>query len=384
MPPSEPHLLSTIDHLFLGHAFSILLHFEGRLDEARLEASLATVLKGIPPLASSLVGLGNAHYGLVPLSPVPAWIDVHEVPQLPSELSAPSALGELVPRITSTPGQPLLAVRLTCAPSDCILAVSVSHAIADGYSLFLFLRAWSRAMSERRVEPLPWARQWLASQERRASATVTPEEFWNRTGFTWSPPGRALDVPRPSSFGKRTVPPDPSLLAGAEGLSSNDLLCAWLIQSHAGLLAGEAGLAVTIPVDYRRSLQGLPGNYFGNAIRGAPLWLDRRILRQETLPELAMRVKEAIRGVLHEHGARDSLECLGQVLHEQGHPVLSELHTVHPSSGFLVTNVSRLPFGMVDLGRGPPLRVLLPAVEERTAVIQQTGEGFELSVNVPA
>jgi hypothetical protein len=48
-----------------------------------------------------------------------------------------------------------------------------------------------------------------------------------------------------------------------------------------------------------------------------------------------------------------------------------------------VTNVSRLPFGMLDLGGGPPASALLPAVEPRTAAIQQTDDGYELSFNAP-
>jgi hypothetical protein len=176
------------------------------------------------------------------------------------------------------------------------------------------------------------------------------------------------------------VPPEPRLLAGDRPLSDNDVLCAWLIKTCASELAGPDGLAVTLPVDYRRCYGGLPNNYFGNAVRLAPLWLERDILDREAIPELAARVQQAIRAVLDERGARDSLECLDQLWREQGVRILDELHLADPRSGLLVTNVSSLPFGMLDFGCGPPARTLLPSVEARTAAIQQTDEGLEVSV----
>jgi hypothetical protein len=382
--PVEPYPLSPIDQLFIGHSFSIVLRYEARLDEARLAASLATVLEGIPPLACRLVELEDARWGLVSSKPFPRDLEVHEVPHLPGDLTGPDTLGKLVPRLSAAPEQPLLGIRLTHAPPGSILGLTLSHVVADGYSLFLFLRAWSRAVHGRPVEPLPWERHLLAIEPPASFAALSPEEVWRRTGFSWCQPRRVLETPQPASFGTRLVPPEPRTLAASQPLSDNDLLCAWLIKTRADELAGPAGLAVTIPVDYRRCHGGLPNNYFGNAVRGAPLWLDRETLARKTLPELAARVGEAVRAVLDARGARDSLECLAGLLRERGGHVLGELHTVDPRAGLLVTNVSRLPFGTLDFGAGPPTRVLLPAIEPRTAAIQQTDDGFELSFNAPA
>jgi transferase family protein len=382
--PIEPYLLSPIDQLFIGHSFSCVLRYEARLDEERLAGALATVVEGIAPLACRLTELEDARWGLVSSKSVPRWLEVREVPGLPEELSDPSVLDELVPRLSAAPGQPLLAIRLTRAHSGSILGVTVAHGVADGYSLFLLLRAWSRAVLGRPVEPLPWDRQLLAVETSTSAAALSPEDVWRDTGFSWCETRRVLDTPQPASFGTRLVPPEPRSLAEGQLLSDNDLLCAWLIKTRGGALAGPAGLAVTIPVDYRRSHGALPNNYFGNAVRFAPLWLDRETLERETLPELAARVAEAVRRVIDARGARASLECLTQLFQQRGGRVLEALHVVDPRAGLLVTNVSRLPFGTLDYGGGPPARVLLPAVEERTAVIQQTDDGFELSLNAPA
>ncbi len=383
MPSTASHPLAALDHLFIGHAISIVLRYEGGLDEERLATALDAVLEGIPPLRHGLVVRDESRWDLEPLRAPPRWLEVQECPRLPEDLAEPGTLEALIPRLEAEPGRPLLAARLTRAPTGSILSVTVSHAVADGYSLFLLLRTWSRAVHGRPVEPLPWERHLLAVEPEPSSVALTPEDVRSRSGFTWGPPRPAPPRLLPASFGTRCVPPEPRTLAKGHALSDNDVLCAWLIQSQAGALAGPTGLAVSIPVDYRRLHGGLPKNYFGNAIRFAPLWLSREVLERETLPELAIRVRESVRSVLDERGARDSLACLERLHREQGPRFLAELHTVDPRAGLLVTNVSHLPFGVLDLGRGPPLHVLLPAVEARTAVIQQDDDGYEVSFNAP-
>jgi hypothetical protein len=249
----------------------------------------------------------------------------------------------------------------------------------------MFLRAWSRAAAGKPFEALPMDRRLLAFEVREPTAPLTPEDVWLRTGFTWDPGHRRqMDVPRPTVFGTRLIPPEARALAGGELLSDNDVLCAWLIQTHAKALAGPQGLAVAIPIEYRRSHGGLPRNYLGNAVRAAPLWLPRDVLEREPIPTLAARVQQATRSSLDGQAARDSLACLEQLLRERGLQVLSELHLASPRQGFLVTAISRLPFGVIDVGKGPPTWAHLPTLEERNAAIQQADEGLEVSLCLPA
>ncbi|MFE8604357.1 acyltransferase [Archangium violaceum] len=382
--PIEPHPLSPIDQFFIGHSFSIVLRYGARLDARRVSEALATVLEAIPPLTCHLAELEDGRWGLVSPSDSPPHLEVHEVPHLPEDSTGPASASGLVPCLSAAPGQPVLGVRLTQSPTESLLGITLAHAVADGFSLFLFLRAWSRAVHGRPLEPFPWERNLLALEDLTPTAPLSPEDFWRRTGFRWCQPPRDLAAPQPASFGTRLVPPEIRTLAADPALSDNDLLCAWLIQTRADELAGPDGLAVTFPVDYRRVHGGLPNNYFGNAIRGAPLWLARETLERESLPELAVRVREAVRAVLHAQGARDSLACIEGVLRERGGRVLGELHAVDPRAGLLVTNVSRVPFGTLDFGAGPPAHVLLPAIEPRTAAIQQTDNGYEFSFSAPA
>jgi hypothetical protein len=378
--PTEPQLLSPLDHLFLGHAISLVLHYPERLEAGRLSASLEEVLRVTPLLAGGLVEHGAGPYAVGPCPIQEQRLEVREVAVPPAPADAP---GEWVPTLAPGLGQPLLAARLALAPSSSVLGVTVSHALMDGYGLFLLLRAWSRAAMGRPVEALPTDRRLLEVQVPESATPLTPEEFRRRTGFTWLP-GSRRRVDGPPLFGTRLAPPEPRTLAEGAGLSDNDVLCAWLIKTHAQVLSGPEGLAVAIPIEYRQSHGGLPRNYLGNAIRAAPLWLPRDVLEREPLVSIAARVQEATRSSVDGQAARDSLVCLNQLLREQGPRVLDELHLADPRLGFLVTNISRMPFGTIDLGRGPPSSVHLPAMEERTAAIQQDDEGLVVSLCLPS
>jgi hypothetical protein len=367
--------------VFIGRGMSLVLHYPERLEAKRLAASLEEVLKAVPLFAGGLVEREDGRYGVGPLGHAVERLEVREMPSLPEELDAPLALRELVPRLLTGPGQPMLAVQLTLAPRDSVLAVTVLHAVADAFGLFLFMRAWARAAVGRPFEAPPTDRRLQTFELPEPTAPLTPEDVWRRTGFTWRPGHpRRLDAPLPTGFGTRIIPPDMRALAGDEPLSDNDVLCAWLVKTHARVLAGPLGLAVAMTVGYRQSHGGLPRNYLGNAFRAAPLWLPREVLERESILEVAARVQQATRSSFGEQAARDSLACLEQLLREQGPQVVRELHLAHPHQGVLVTNISRLPFGIIDFGQGPADWARLPAQDDRAADIQQAEEELEVSL----
>lgn len=332
--------LDAFDRVFAGHAVAIVLAYPSPLDGGELADALDQAARIAPGLSGRVV--------------------TTDATSLPADVADPRALGDLIPPL----GARTIEARLTRGPSGCTLGVTMSHAVVDGFSFFAFLRAWSRAAAGHAALPPPSDRAVFSAG---AAPAQDPAELFRRTGFTWLPGRERAPVPR--AFG---APVALDAIEPARGLSLNDLICATLVRRLGPELAGADDLALVMPVDCRRLLAGVPNNYFGNAVRCAPLVLSRPELAA-SVPEIAGRVQAAVKTANDEAGARDALACL------EAFDAWDELHLVHPDAGLLVTNVSRLPFGMIDFGAGPPSRAFLPAMEPRTAVIQQRDDGIDVS-----
>jgi hypothetical protein len=334
--------LAAFDRIFAGHAVAVALTFPEPLDGGQLAAALERATGLVPGLAGRLETAAGT---------------------VPDDLADPGALADLVPPLAGG----TVAARLTAGR---VLAVTMAHQVVDGFSFFAFLRAWSRLAAGQPARSLPSDRNVFSAG---GGAPPTPDELWRRTGFTWIP-GHPWGG-RSGSFGARVALPE---LTQVRGLSLNDLVCAALVQRFGLELAGADGLFLTMPVDCRRLLPGVPQGYFGNAVRAAPLLLDRDAL-SEGVPELAARVQAAVKRANDEAGARDALSCLESL--PDG--AWADLHLVHPDAGLLITNVSRLPFEMLDFGAGPPDQAFLPVAEPRTAVIQRRDDSIDVSILLP-
>src|SRR5262249_15758529 len=108
------------------------------------------------------------------------------------DLNNPSELYELMDHVESIPGEPLMRIQLTNSPSQSYLAVSISHAAADGYSYFLFLTLWARKMRGEEIFPPTHNRQALIPQPDSLPKVVTPEDLFQRAGVVWSHPRNRL------------------------------------------------------------------------------------------------------------------------------------------------------------------------------------------------
>ena len=80
---------------------------------------------------------------------------------------------------------------------------------------------------------------------------------------------------------------------------------------------------------------------------------------------------------------RIALGTLEAMLMQQGLTVLEENHVIHPRSGILITNLSRLPVQQIEFDAGPPVAfdILTPAV--RGAVVLPAQDGVDIRVCYP-
>jgi shikimate O-hydroxycinnamoyltransferase len=393
--------LSPIDHVFTGqgaYPLEFVFAYGGPLDVDRLSSSLRKAVALFPSIGSRLVLLPGGSYGFEPSE---------EGCSLESTTSS-TRFGDsegrppFVAPVETLPGEPLARVRVTRTPDGSVLGVSLSHAVADGFSYFYFLSAWSRIFHGRPVPP-PWLDRgllqpggpsegvaWESAGAAGSGEPLRPEDVRNACGFFLDERRAATRRDR-LRWTRRVFPGAElrSLLAEAQSdcparLSHNDVVAAWLWRTHVPRWAstGERTAFLSCPVDLRRVLPGFPPAYFGCAVALVNATIERERLAGATLADLARRVRDAVAGV-DESSERRALAMLDRLRRQEGPPGLERLHVVHPRAGILLTNLSRLPVRDVVFDAGPPVAYDVLAPAERCAVVLPAEDGLDVRICLP-
>jgi len=384
--------LSPVDHVFTGvgaYPIEFVFAYGGRLDAERLRQSLQRTLGLFPGVASRLVRLPAEAYGLEPAA------DGCLFEVATSERSfAEADPHALVDPVETVEGRPLARVRLTHTSDGSVLGVALSHAVADGFSYFFFLSAWSRVFQGKEVVP-PFLDRSVLQPGGAPGGTADPSghgrpEALGVTGLFLG--GKRLPIPRDRLRWTRRLFPRAelsALLAEAQGdcpvrLSYNDVVAAWLWRTHVAQWAdvAENTTFLSCPVDLRRVLPDLPPAYFGCAVAMANASIERERLATASAAELARRVRDAVAAV-DEARARHSLVVIDRLRREAGLAALERLRVVHPRAGLLVTNLSRLPAREIVFDAGPPVAFDILAPVERCAVILPAEDGLDVRVCPP-
>jgi hypothetical protein len=385
-------LLSPLDHVFTGvgaYPIEFVFAYGGRLDPDRLRDSLDRTLALFPGVASRLVRLPDGGYGLEP-APGGCAFEVGSAAASFADVD-PQAL---VDPVETVEGRPLARVRLTQTPEGSVLGVAISHAIADGFSYFFFLSAWSRVFHGREVAPPCLDRSILRpATEPTATGDGSGHGLAESLGMTGLFLGeKRAAIPRDRLRWTRRLFPRAelsALLADAQRdcpvrLSHNDVVAAWLWRTHVpGWAAGDESTAfLNCPVDLRHVLPGFPPTYFGCAVAMARASVGRERLATASPSELARRVRDAVAGV-DETSVRELLRAIDRLRREQGLDALGRLHVVHPRAGLLVTNLSRLPVREIVFDAGPPVAFDILAPVERCAVVLPAADGVDVRICLP-
>ncbi len=386
--------LSPIDHVFTGvgsYPIEFVFAYRGAIDADRLAGSLRSVLAHFPAVSSRLVRLPGERWGLEPTPDGCVFETATTDAALTADgLPALDTLAGWTAPVETIEGQPLARVRLTRAGAGTVLAVSISHAVADGFSYFYFLSAWSRAFQGLPVPPPCHDRELLAAAETPAPSDA--EGVRDGCGLFQEGVRPARDRARLRWTRRLFSRDDLKALVSEvqEGcpvrLSHNDVVSAWLWRTHAagwidpGALEPRAWLSC--PVDVRRAAS-LPPTYFGCAVVLATAAIERERLATAPLTELARAVHDAVAAV-DETRTRQALGTIDALRRRHGLGVLERLHVVHPRTGLLVTNLSRLPVREIVFDAGPPFGFEMPAPAERCAVILPAESGLDVRVCAPA
>jgi shikimate O-hydroxycinnamoyltransferase len=382
--------LTPIDHIFTGvgsYPIEFVFAYRDRIDPDRLQLSLHDVVRSFLPVSSKIVGASAETYALSPC------IDGlrFQVTESKASFGDPNARYEFLDPVDSVTGEPLTRVKLSQTPGGSVLGVSMSHAVGDGFSYFHFLSSWARHFRGSKVLEPFIGRERLIPDRRDRRDYVTAADVLAASGIFWDEPRQAIARDR-IHWERFNLSGEvlSALLAEAQPavdarLSFNDVISAHLWRTYIDKWNGGDGedfACVSCPVDFRRIFKGFPRTYFGNAIGLATRSLERNALANAPLGQLASIVREGVASV-DEAYIQNALNTLESQRMQEGLAVLEENHAMHPRSGILITNLSRLPVNELEFDAGPPLAfdILTPAV--RGAVVLPAEDGVDIRVCYP-
>ena len=381
--------LTPIDHIFTGkgsYPIEFVFVYDDLIDESLLRSSLEKTLTFFPPAASTLRLNDEGKYVFSPLD-VGYSLDV-----ISSNLSFDETEKRdiYIDPVKSKEGEILTRIRLTQTPTGSILGVSISHAVADGFSYFYFLSSWARVFHDLEVFPPSHDRELLIKPT-KSHEKIGPQEVLEEVGLFLDK--QRTEIHRDELVWETLHLPKSILklqLVEAQKeckarLSFNDIIVAtlwkkyieqWNKNDHDHLTY------ISCPFDYRRLLPDFPQTYFGNAVALATTPLNYEKLMESKLSELAMLVRKNISSVNDEYIFK-GLNTLEGLRIQDGVKINEQIHVACPQDGLLVTNLSRLPVNQIEFGVGPPVKYEILTPANRGAVILPAEDGVQVRVCCP-
>lgn len=354
-----PVPLSTVDHMWTANMagpLQFVAEFGAVLDAERIVAAYIET-------AREFVGADAA---LVQLDERTLAMDVdHPRPEIRATVAdADMPLSECLDPVEIGVGNVLARGRVVTRGDRTAVGLSMSHGLADGYGLFFFLAAWAaRARGARFLSP-NCDRGVLTRPHARERDRVDPAAL-RRAGFVRVEPGPAL--PELAVHTGRMNLTEFEAQAADSPLSSDDLLAASLFRDYAMAKAragaGTRQVTLACPVDIRRQVRQLGPTYFGNGFVQVLLDVDTERVCDASVAEIAAWVREEIAGAPER--IDDAVAELEAFLQVYGVAGLDRVWGYPPSSGFLVSNVSRIPASWLNFGAGAPTSLVTPSRRPR-------------------
>jgi NRPS condensation-like uncharacterized protein len=384
--------LAPFDYLFTGDVscpVTFAFAYSEQLDADCLHHSLRMLLEYIPWLGGRLRATGPDSFVFEWGQRNHALLETARSQRGFEELTD----DEAVRLVKSADGEPLMAAKLTQTPAGSVLAVSMSHALVDGFSFFLMMSRWAACARGERLEAPPMERLLRASDELVVAATrgLSAHKLLERSGLFWAQRRPALtQLPEREQIHVSQAEID-ALIAQAQRdvptkqLRQNDVLCAWLWRSYGARWWGDQGdpeVYMSCPVDMRRQLGQDNATLFGCTICSATARIRYDELMNAPLGEVALRVQEAVKGVF-DKGFAQRIAPVEALRRQHGQSALESVHLRHPRHGMLVTNMSRLPLAQLDFGAGAPVAVKLYTEIDSMAAVLPAAHGVSLSVYHP-
>ena len=382
--------LSPIEYVFTGvgsQPITFVFHFSRRIHASALKKSLDKVLDAFPVLRSQLERTSDFEYKYVLCEGGCTFEEVET--EQPFEKTDKAT--DYITPVQSLAGCPLTKIKLTQTPNGSVIGVSVSHALADGFSFFYLMVSWASLFRGGPFFKPYLEKEGILSLVKSSREDIKPYIIYRDCGLFYRDQKRKVlsghpDIERFSISGRRIVE---HIERGKRALNltltKNDVITAILWKRYLPLWNPEPGAQktfMTCPFDYRRVKTGLPPNYFGCALCFTAASVDMEYLRRASVEDLALSIRRSVKAVNSSYVQR-SLSTLENLRLQDGLDAMDKIHLRHPQRGMIVTNLTRMPLKEIDFGSGPPSSFLAYAEVHSSAAILPARDGVEVLIVSP-
>jgi hypothetical protein len=269
----------------------------------------------------------------------------------------------------------LFFLKVTHFKNGTILVPKMSHLAGDGYSYFYFLSSLAALSQHNLLPSKSTLMQFFVKPHHRR--TITKDFLFE--GAEWKPPMqdtqftmgieevRRKDV----NFSIRKISESKNVR-----ISPNDVLSAMAVKKLEGIQkeSQDEFFDLTIPIDVRRKVKEYGQRFFGNGIMLHRMRLVREDIAKLPVEEIAIQIRKSIPSISTQ-SYTDYFSRLEKII-EAGE--VDKLKPFDPDSGYLVTNISRLPVDKLDFGTDPPDLIFPFTIEKNAAAILAKDENFVL------
>ncbi|HEX9971571.1 MAG TPA: acyltransferase [bacterium] len=382
--------LSPVDYIFTGigsQPITFAFSYPNKFDPDALRSSLHETLNYFPIVRSRLNKISETDNKFL-IAEDGLAVDVIES-DLTFEES--SRIEQYITPINSIEDEPLTKITLTQTPASSILAVSISHALVDGFSYFHFLSSWARICRGDRIIPPYLQRDVLSSNFKNSSKIISSEDIYNSCGLFYGDKRNKLQTGQ-SKHERRFISNEmiKAYLEEARqehnvSCTENDVIAAYLWKTYLPMwhnVHDNPMTYLTCPLDFRRVMTDFPKNYFGCALCFATAAIDFNSLLNASLGDLALLIRNSISKIKDDY-ILNSLNTLENLRKQNGLAAMETIHLRHPQHGMIVTNLTRMPIHDLDFGFGVLADFLTYAEVLSSAAILPAENGVEILVAHP-
>jgi len=382
--------LSPVDYIFTGvgsQPITFAFSYQNIIDPHVLQISLSETLDYFPILRSRLNKISENDYefhiteeGLT-----------FKVVESNLAFEESRRITQYISPVNSIEGKPLTKITLTQTPKGSILAVSISHALVDGFSYFHFLSSWARICRGDSIIKPYLDRSIFLKNSDYSPKMITSDDIYTDCGLFYGGKRSKLQTGRIN---------DEHIFISAEtirsciedvkqehnvSLTENDVITAHLWKEYIPRWNRENDnpkTYVTCPFDFRRIMTDFPKNYFGCALCFATASIDFNGLLKASIGDLAILIRNSVSKIKNDY-ILNSLNTLESLRKQYGLAAMEEVHLRHPRHGMIITNLTRLPLRDIDFGFGAPVDFLAYAEVLASAAILPAEKGVEILVVHP-